>query len=197
MITLNEIAYNIKNLAYGGKNSSENNISTSQIKHWVHYHRAKLIVDNINNGVLNFSSLYQVISEPAAQRLTKVNNVNFYGTSTLRKNSKQYKGDFRNRGFLFYYIPEVVMLSNDAAIKEISVVRSVNDLAQSKYSDYSSPIKVYRKSLSEVAYGDYNKFTNNQHPYYTIERVIDEGAKPGKQGYVYTGYKTAQTIMEI
>ena len=59
MITLNEIAYNIKNLAYGGKNSTENNISTSQIKHWIHYHRAKLIADNIDKGISNNESLYQ------------------------------------------------------------------------------------------------------------------------------------------
>ena len=59
MITLNEIAYNIRNLAYGGKNSSENNISLSQIKHWIHYHRAKLIADNINKGITNNQGLYQ------------------------------------------------------------------------------------------------------------------------------------------
>jgi hypothetical protein len=45
MITLNEIAYNIKNLAYGGKNSTENNISIQQIKHWIHYHRAKICAE--------------------------------------------------------------------------------------------------------------------------------------------------------
>ena len=59
MITLNEIAYNIKNLAYGGKNSTENNISLEQIKHWVHYHRAKLIADNVNKGITNNQALYQ------------------------------------------------------------------------------------------------------------------------------------------
>ena len=58
-ITLNEIAYNILNLAYGGKNSEENNISLRQVKHWVHYHRAKLIADNIDKGILNDQSLYQ------------------------------------------------------------------------------------------------------------------------------------------
>tara|TARA_Y100001973_G_C5198136_1_gene335726 strand:- start:1521 stop:2687 length:1167 start_codon:yes stop_codon:yes gene_type:complete len=70
MITLNEIAYNIKNLAYGGKNSSENNITTSQIKHWIHYHRAKLIADNIDKGITNNESLYQNMD------LTVANSVN-------------------------------------------------------------------------------------------------------------------------
>ena len=58
-ITLNEIAYNILNLAYGGKNSEENNISLRQIKHWVHYHRAKLIADKLDKGILDNSILWQ------------------------------------------------------------------------------------------------------------------------------------------
>jgi len=61
MITLNEIAYNIKNLAYGGKNTLENNISTEQIKHWIHYHRAKLISDNFNKGIKNNQAIYQTM----------------------------------------------------------------------------------------------------------------------------------------
>ena len=61
MITLNEIAYNIKNLAYGGKTSTENSISISQIKHWIHYHRAKLIADNIDKGITNNQTLYQAL----------------------------------------------------------------------------------------------------------------------------------------
>lgn len=59
MITLNEIAYNIKNLAYGGVTSTENTISLRQIKHWIHYHRAKLIADNIDKGITNIEALYQ------------------------------------------------------------------------------------------------------------------------------------------
>jgi len=62
MITLNEIAYNIRNLAYGGRNSTENTISLKQIKHWIHYHRAKLIADNIDKGITNNESLYQQMS---------------------------------------------------------------------------------------------------------------------------------------
>jgi len=59
MITLNEIAYNIKNLAYGGKYSTESSITISQIKHWIHYHRAKLIADNIDKGITNDNNIYQ------------------------------------------------------------------------------------------------------------------------------------------
>lgn len=77
MITLNEIAYNIKNLAYGGKNSTENNISTEQIKHWVHYHRAKLIADNANKGITNNQALYQDIAL-TARNSTNLLIRNFY-----------------------------------------------------------------------------------------------------------------------
>ena len=43
MATLNEIAYNIKNLAYGGKSNTEANVTTKQIKTWIAYHRANMI----------------------------------------------------------------------------------------------------------------------------------------------------------
>jgi len=71
MITLNEIAYNIKNLAYGGSTSTENSISLRQIKHWIHYHRAKLIADNIDKGITNNQALYQNISLTAKNSTSK------------------------------------------------------------------------------------------------------------------------------
>ena len=183
MITLNEIAYNIKNLAYGGKNSTENNISTDQIKHWIHYHRAKLIVDNINNGILNFTSLYQqsliLLPQTAEENL---NEFDFYGTSNLRKNNKQNRGGFRNQGKISFIVPEVVVLSNDAAIKEVSVTRAVFDQTNVKSSSYSSPIIIYRKSLSEMAYGNHNKFTSNDYPYYIVVRLHDSDTRTQNQG---------------
>lgn len=194
MITLNEIAYNIKNLAYGGKNSLENNISTSQIKHWVHYHRAKLIVDNINNGILNFTSLYQITPRTLAVGMIptveeNLNEFDFYGTSNLRKNSKQNRGGFRNQGKISFIVPEVVVLSNDAAIKEVSVTRAVFDQTNVKTSSYSSPIKIYRKSLSEMAHGNHNKFTSNDHPYYIVARYDDSDAR--------TNFRGGKTKIEI
>ena len=59
MATLNEIAYNIKNIAYGGNAPKEVNISIKQIKHWIHYHRAKLIADNIDKGIMSNHVLWQ------------------------------------------------------------------------------------------------------------------------------------------
>lgn len=46
MASLNEIAYNIKNMAYGGSSTTnEENVGIRQIKFWVHYYRAELIAE--------------------------------------------------------------------------------------------------------------------------------------------------------
>ena len=77
MITLNEIAYNIKNLAYGGSLSTENSIPLRQIKHWIHYHRAKLIADNVDKGITNDQALYQPMAL-TARNATNTIIENFY-----------------------------------------------------------------------------------------------------------------------
>ena len=51
MATLNEIAYNIKNLAYGGSYSIEESMDIRQIKFWINYHRANIITENIHSGL--------------------------------------------------------------------------------------------------------------------------------------------------
>tara|TARA_R110001632_G_scaffold193983_2_gene314974 strand:+ start:2676 stop:3401 length:726 start_codon:yes stop_codon:yes gene_type:complete len=50
MATLNEIAYNIKNIASNGRASDDFDISLSQIKLWVIYHRNKILLEVTNNG---------------------------------------------------------------------------------------------------------------------------------------------------
>ena len=50
MATLNEIAYNIKNIATNGRASDDFDISLSQIKLWVIYHRNKILLEITNNG---------------------------------------------------------------------------------------------------------------------------------------------------
>lgn len=61
MITLNELAYNIKNIAYGGQTTDENTITTKQIKFWIHYHRARLIAENVDRGILDRPEIYQYV----------------------------------------------------------------------------------------------------------------------------------------
>lgn len=77
MITVNEIAYNIKNIAYGGSTSTENSISLKQIKHWINYHRAKLIADNIDKGITNNQALQQKMAL-TARNSTSSTIQNFY-----------------------------------------------------------------------------------------------------------------------
>jgi len=51
MATLNEIAYNIKNLAYGGSATiNEESINIKQIKFWIHSYRAQLIQEDSMSG---------------------------------------------------------------------------------------------------------------------------------------------------
>jgi len=49
-MTLNEIAYNIKNLAEGGYTTDDNKLSIRQIKEWVHYHRLNILESYTTNG---------------------------------------------------------------------------------------------------------------------------------------------------
>lgn len=49
-MTLNEIVYNIKNLAEGGYTTDDNKLSTRQIKAWVNYHRLNILESYTNNG---------------------------------------------------------------------------------------------------------------------------------------------------
>ena len=51
MASLNEIAYNIKNIAYGGGSTTgEETIGIRQIKFWIHYYRAQLILEESKRG---------------------------------------------------------------------------------------------------------------------------------------------------
>lgn len=49
-MTLNEIAYNIKNIVEGGISGDDSNLSLKQIKHMIHYHRAQLLVKYTDSG---------------------------------------------------------------------------------------------------------------------------------------------------
>jgi len=49
-MTLNEIAYNIKNIVEGGVAGEDSNLSLTQIKHMIHYHRATLLTKYTDSG---------------------------------------------------------------------------------------------------------------------------------------------------
>tara|TARA_R100001463_G_scaffold27684_1_gene64012 strand:+ start:83 stop:784 length:702 start_codon:yes stop_codon:yes gene_type:complete len=59
MITLDQIAYNIKNLVEGGISGEDSNLSIRQIKHMVHYHRANLLTKYTDSGRYTSDVIFQ------------------------------------------------------------------------------------------------------------------------------------------
>lgn len=67
MATLNEIAYNIKNIAEGGVGSDDSNLSTRQIKQMIHVKRAELLIKYTDNGRKTSETCYQVdVTNPSS-----------------------------------------------------------------------------------------------------------------------------------
>ena len=60
MATLNEIAYNIRNIVEGGVGTDDSNLSLRQIKFLIHSTRATLLVKYTNNGRSSSEASYQV-----------------------------------------------------------------------------------------------------------------------------------------
>tara|TARA_R110002012_G_scaffold2179_2_gene10452 strand:+ start:10570 stop:11238 length:669 start_codon:yes stop_codon:yes gene_type:complete len=60
MATLNEIAYNIRNVITGGVSPDDTDVSLRQIKFMVHYHRANLLMKYTDNGRKTSNVCYQV-----------------------------------------------------------------------------------------------------------------------------------------
>ena len=98
MASLNEIAYNIKNLAYNGDTNEEENIGIRQIKFWIHYHRAKIIKELAREGkgipqeclqryVFSEGDVHQYLTIP--DFYTYVTNLTNYQTRDLIAVSKK------------------------------------------------------------------------------------------------------------
>jgi len=59
-MTLNEIAYNIRNVASGGIGSDDTDLSLRQIKFMIHYHRANLLISYTDAGRKSSNASFQV-----------------------------------------------------------------------------------------------------------------------------------------
>jgi hypothetical protein len=70
MASLNEIAYNIKNMAYGGGSTTgEETIGIRQIKFWIHYYRAQLIREEAIKGKgIHHSFFQELLIRPTMDR---------------------------------------------------------------------------------------------------------------------------------
>ena len=60
-MTLNEIAYNIKNIVEGGATTLDSNISIRHIEAMIHYHRAQLLLKYTDGGRYISSSMITVV----------------------------------------------------------------------------------------------------------------------------------------
>lgn len=59
-MTLNEIAYNIRNIVAGGIGSDDSDTSLRQIKFMIHYHRANLLINYTDSGRKASSVCFQM-----------------------------------------------------------------------------------------------------------------------------------------
>jgi hypothetical protein len=131
MITLNEIAYNIKNLAYGGSHSTEESISLRQIKSWIHYHRAKIISDNLNRGMLTNHNLFQVYDLSAYTLFDKV----------VAQYIDDFTADFRTAD------PTDASLYSDNGVRYLSLIPK-----QGSAANYPNQIKGDVPAFSAITY---------------------------------------------
>ena len=60
-MTLDEIAFNIKNIAEGGISGEDSNLSIKQIKFMIDYHRANLLLKYTDGGRYTSEPMYQTI----------------------------------------------------------------------------------------------------------------------------------------
>ena len=183
MITLNQIAYNIQNMMYPKSlldPQREGQITLRQIKFWIHYHRARLIQENVSKGILNYTNLYQNVQRDAFFPANEYNNQSvitsqinntFYGLELTK--TQQNKEDSRNLGVMVVSIPEIVSLPNNAAIKNVALHRRLklaSGPTTSGIENASEEIAIYEKNNSDIKFGNFNKFTKNNKPFYEVMR---------------------------
>jgi len=85
MATLNEIAYNIRNVISGGVSPDDTDVSLRQIKFMVHYHRANLLMKYTDNGRKSSNSSFQIdVVSPTISGVTLKDVVGFNDNRAIR-----------------------------------------------------------------------------------------------------------------
>ena len=108
MATLNEIAYNIKNLVSGGVASDDSDLSLRQIKFMVHYHRANLLIQYTDNGKKASNAIFQVHQVKPSNAGVDLGIVGFNDNRGIR--SIAYKDD---SGVESSYVPLPIVQNHD------------------------------------------------------------------------------------
>jgi hypothetical protein len=83
-MTLNEIAYNIKNIIEGGVSTADSNISLRQIQAMIHYHRAQLLLKYTDGGRHISSAITSKINDAVDDTFGNINIPPLLGFSNNR-----------------------------------------------------------------------------------------------------------------
>ena len=84
-MTLNEIAYNIKNIVEGGISGEDSNMSLSQIKHMIHYHRAQLLLKYTDSGRFVSDVMFQVRTMNVSGSIGNVDILGFPNNRAIKE----------------------------------------------------------------------------------------------------------------
>tara|TARA_R100000458_G_C8260849_1_gene236369 strand:- start:759 stop:1700 length:942 start_codon:yes stop_codon:yes gene_type:complete len=179
MATLNEIAYNIKELMSGGNENIENNISTRQIKHWIHYHRAKIIEDKI----LNKSPIDRRYIQPLCSKIISIkdefsllgnttSNIDFmaksesFGWSNNDYHGTDYhEGTEFNRFSITVTLPHTLNISVNDGLTDIRLRKRLTNDDRTLTGRWMGWNKLPIKSKDNAAFDWANKFTKTNKPY--------------------------------
>ncbi len=179
MATLNEIAYNIKELMSGGDEKLENNIDTRQIKYWVHYHRARIIEEKLKSRQPIDRRYIQPI---ASERIEYIDKEELYGNQSSLSNSvvdsygfalNDYNGVDWNEGKQFntfskhLVIPSTINVGNIDGVTDIRLRKRVigSSSGSSTFGRWTGWKKLTIKSKDDVKFAWANKFTKTLEPY--------------------------------
>tara|TARA_B100000768_G_scaffold54511_1_gene53009 strand:+ start:16 stop:669 length:654 start_codon:yes stop_codon:yes gene_type:complete len=123
MATLNEIAYNIRNVISGGVSSDDTDISLRQIKFMVHYHRANLLMKYTENGKKASNVSFQVDElTPSSSGAILKDVVGFNGNRGIR--SIAFKDD---KSVEASYVPLPIVQNHDRMfINNSRFIKSAN-----------------------------------------------------------------------
>ena len=179
MATLNEIAYNIKELLSGGDENIESSISTRQIKHWIHYHRVKIIEDKITD---NYPIDRRYIQPLCSKRIKYggeddiLGNTSGYSNSIKHSESfgwsnNDYDGTDYHQGTEFNIfsvtvtLPHTLNIGLNDGLTDIRLRKRVRNIDTTSVGRWMGWNKLPLKSKDNASFDWANKFTKTNKPY--------------------------------
>jgi len=198
MASLNEIAYNIKNMAYGGSSTTnEENVGIRQIKFWVHYYRAELIQEFYLKGKNLPYEFYQT-HQPVREDVRYMRDT--YSGGAINTLANEITG--WNKAILAYS-QRVADLANAATTVEDDP--DTEDINEAVSSPLSESTVAAIGNVSDDFYGqDFYEYNSNESNYdygrieFAVPELINvnhgifnlEIRKAGVQGEIYTNQNT-------